>query len=110
MESREITEQIGSLAGHDRVEGNEAAICYYRLASLYSDHSSINGHNFVLVFRIFSGVKKSMFAVCLIVWFGLLARWLDWCQIESLSGDSTGRNPCCGNCGVLGERVGAVVC
>ena len=35
--------------------------------------------------------------------------WLDWCQIRSLSGDSFGGNSCCGNCGVLGERVGAVV-
>ena len=36
-------------------------------------------------------------AVCLIFWFELHARWLDWCQIGSLGDDSFGGNPCCGN-------------
>ena len=32
-------------------------------------------------------VTKATFAVCLIFWFELRARWLDWCQqIGSLSG------------------------
>ena len=68
----------------------------------------------MLAFGIVGGGEKGkVFAVCLVFWFELHARWLDWCQIGfnlSLSGDSFGGNPCCGNCGVLGERVGAVVC
>ena len=28
--------------------------------------------------------EKAKFAVCLIFWFELHARWLDWCQIENL--------------------------
>ena len=65
----------------------------------------------MLAFRIFGGVKnKAKFAVCLIFCFELHARWLVRCQIGSLSGVSLGGNHCYGNCGVLGERVGAVVC
>ena len=40
-----------------------------------------NRQNLVLAFGISGGVKKSKFAVCLIFWFELHARWLDWCQI-----------------------------
>ena len=60
---------------------------------------------------IFGGVKKAKFAVCF-SGFSCIPRWLDWCQVGSLSGDSLGGrgDPSCGNCGVLGERVGAVVC
>ena len=36
---------------------------------------------FVLAFGIFCGMKKAKFAVSLIFWFELHARWLDWCQI-----------------------------
>ena len=81
------------------------ALGYCRLTS------SINTHNFVLVWGSFSGVNKSKFAVCLIFWFELHARWLDWCQIGNLGGDSFGGNPCCWKLWmVLGERVCAVIC
>ena len=45
----------------------------------------------------------------LLVSVELHARWLDWCLIGSLSGDSFGGNACFGDCGVLGETAGALV-
>ena len=41
--------------------------------------------------------------------FELRVRWLDWCHMTgSLSGDSFERNPCFGECAVLGETAGAL--
>ena len=59
--------------------------------------------HFLLAFGIFSGLKKAKFAVSLIFLFELHAssRWLDWCQIGSLSGG----NIFYGDCGGFGMRI-----
>ena len=54
-------------------------------------------------------MKRVKFAVCLIFFFVLHARWLDLCQIGSLSGDFWGEIPAM-ETGMLGESAGALVC
>ena len=50
-------------------------------------------------------LNKSKFAVCLIFWFELHARWLGARYKEASVGTLWGEIPARGNCGVLGERL-----
>ena len=71
------------------VTSGESTGLHWGITSLWRhrrNYSCINTHNFVLAFEIVGGEKMAKFAVCLIFWLKLHARWLDWCQIGSLNG------------------------
>ena len=56
---------------------------------------------------IFGGVKRATFAACLIFWFELHARWVEW--KEASVGTLSGEIPAAETVVFWGERVGAVV-